>query len=169
MSHTEETKRRLEIEEDDEGVVQEIKVKALSILASKLAEEMKADMTRAEKGFSFDVKPEGFNDLKIKLFKNIKNRWPKEFPPIEPNTPMWWLVDIMADVLAEATITPLSVIPEEAVIAAIEKFIVDQGVGKMIEQKIDEVVNNQINSYFLRKTEKQEQLKEAFLEDLEKL
>ena len=38
---------------------------------------------------SMDIAPEGFNDLKVENFKRFKSVWPKEFPPIEPNTPMW--------------------------------------------------------------------------------
>jgi hypothetical protein len=51
---------------------------------------MNEDASLALRSALLDIAPEGFNDMKIENFKRFKSVWPKEFPPIEPNTPMWW-------------------------------------------------------------------------------
>jgi hypothetical protein len=116
-----------------------------------------------------DIAPEGFNDMKIENFKRFKSVWPKEFPPIEPNTPMWWLIDIIAQAITEIQLEPLKTIKNDVVSDVVAKEIHSESMQKEIRFYIEKMVESKIEEYLKKNQEKEVLLNKAFIEGLESI
>lgn len=117
-----------------------------------------------------DIAPEGFNDLKVENFKRFKSVWPKEFPPIEPNTPMWWLIDIIAQAITEMQLEPLKNKDfNDLVSDIVAKEFHKKEIQNEIKFYVEKSIENKIEDYFKKHKEKEATAAKAFIEGLESL
>lgn len=117
-----------------------------------------------------EIAPEGFNDAKMDNFKRFKSVWPKEFPPIEPNTPMWWLIDIMSTMLTEMQLEPANNKRINDIVSdVVAKELHSKEIKKEIDYYIEQQVKQKLEEYFKKNDDKEKLMRDAFLSDLDKL
>ncbi len=131
-----------------------------------------SDISRAlEESFKDAMKdpaPEGFSVQKMDNFKRFKSMWPKEFPPIEANTPMWWLIDLLSTMITEMQMEPLKHIGDR-VSDVVAKELHSKTIKDEINYYIQEQVKTQLEEFFKYNQDKESKMRAGFLSDLEKL
>lgn len=127
------------------------------------------DRSLREAASDSEIAPDGFHAKKIENLTRFTSQWPKEFPPIEPNTPIYWLVDLLTTMITEHEMEPLKGKMKDHVEDVVAKLVHSDEIKKQMDYYIEETVKAKIKEYFNRETEKEHMMKTAFADELEKL
>lgn len=113
------------------------------------------------------IAPDGFHAQKIDNMQRFLGKWPKTFPPIEPNTPIYWLVDLLSTMITEHQMEPLKKVTEER----LDGIVADQisPYLKKMDDIIEKVVASRVEAYFKKEIEKETITARTFADELEGL
>jgi len=115
-----------------------------------------------------DLAPDGFSAKQMDNFARFKDMWPKAFPPIEPNTPMWFLINMLSTMITEMQMEPLKYIGDRVQDIAAKEMHSKQ-IKDDINYYIDQQVKTQLEEFFKYNQDKEAKMREGFLSDLESL
>ena len=116
-----------------------------------------------------EIAPDGFHAQKIDNLTRFTSMWPKTFPPMEPNTPIYWLVDLLTTMITEHQMEPLKGRLKDHVEDVVAKEVHAPDMKKQIEYYIEETVKSKIKEYFQRETEKEHVMKTVFADEIKDL
>lgn len=116
-----------------------------------------------------DIAPDGFHAMKVENTHRFLGMWPKNFPPIEPNTPMYWLIDMLTTMITEHQMEPLKGRLKDHVEDVVAKEIHSAELQKQIVYYIDESVKAKMAEYFKLNEHREETIRSAFADELKDL
>lgn len=130
------------------------------------------DLDRALREAAADpegLAPDGFHEKKLENMQRFVGTWPKTFPPIEPNTPIYWLVDLLSTMITEHELEPLQRGVKELVEDVVAKELHSPEIKKQMDCYIETTVKNKIKEYFTRQDLEANTMANSFVDELKDL
>jgi len=129
------------------------------------------DLDRALREAAHDgtVAPDGFHAKKLENMQRFVGTWPKTFPPIEPNTPIYWLVDMLTTMITEHELEPLQRGVKDLVEDVVAKELHSPEIKKQMDYYIETTVRNKIKEYFIKHDLEANTMANSFVDELKDL